>query len=89
MKSLANFFTTQQAGRNTFDSIVKRVCYAEGMNSFGGKKCCTTHSLRGTSATTLFDSEHVESSILMPTGHHDFQSLKSHLRSARVGSGWG
>lgn len=76
------FFKRQPLGKNSFLSAVKSCCNEEGIQGSGTKSWMTTHGLRGTLATILFEAGHSDSSVSLRTGHRDPTSLKSyqHLR---------
>jgi len=57
---------------------VKNVCTVEGIAGSGKKGWVTTHGLRGTLATLLFENGHSDSSVALRTGHRDPRSLKSY-----------
>lgn len=71
-------------GRNMFMSLVRTACSNEGICGEGSNFWVTTHGLRGTLATILFENGHSDSSVAMRTGHRDPKSLKSyqHLRGS-------
>lgn len=73
-----DFFKRQNIGKNSFLSIVKNACNAEGIQGSRRKSWITTHGLRGTLATLLFEIWHSDSSIVLRTGHRHPKSLKSY-----------
>lgn len=72
------FFKGQAMGKNLFLRVVKHCCSDEGINGSGTKSWVTTHGLRGTLATLLFQAGHADSSVSLRTGHRDPRSLKSY-----------
>lgn len=59
-------------------SIVCWACEKEGVEGEGQKSWVTTHGLRRTLATLLFQNGHSDSSVALRTGHRDPKSLKSY-----------
>ena len=76
------FFKRKHLGKNCFHNLVKGACLAEGIAGSGHLIWVTTHGLRDTLATLLFENGHSDSSVALRTGNRDPRSLKSyqHLR---------
>ena len=52
------FLKRQHLAKNSFSSVVKYVCLAEGIEGSGKKNWVTTHGPRGTLASLLFENGH-------------------------------
>ena len=65
---------------------MKGACLAEGIAGSGHRNWVTTHGLRGTLATLLFENGHSDSSVGLRTGHRDPRLLKSY-QHVRGGEG--
>ena len=63
------FFTKQALEKNMFSLIVKRACQAENISGSGSKNWVTSHSLRRTLATILFEAGHSDSSVAVSYTH--------------------
>lgn len=65
---------------------VQSVCCTEVLTYPDTTSLLTTHGLRGTLATFIFEAGHSYSSVSLGTGHWDAKSLKSY-RHLRLGEG--
>lgn len=62
---LHRYFKRQNLGRNSFSSIVTRVCKDAGVESDGANETVTSHGLRGTMTTLLIDAGYDDSTITL------------------------
>lgn len=70
------FFKSQSMDLDTFTRLFKNSCVAEKVENENLKICSTTHGLRGTLTTILFQHGYSYSSVALRTSHRDQISLK-------------
>lgn len=83
-RDVRQFWKRQPLGKNTFPRIIRDCCVAEDFSGSGERNWITTHRLRGTLATLLFETNHSDSSVAMRNGHRDPRSLKRYQRLRRT-----
>ena len=69
------WYSDTPVGHNTLSKTVKRLCASAGISGFK-----TTHSLRVTNATRLFQSGVDEQLIMARTGHRSVEGVRSYKR---------
>ena len=72
------YFTSQNLGKNTFSTIVERVCKKLGIRGDGAYSVVTAHGLRATIVTMLLEAGYDDATITLRTGHKDLKSLRSY-----------
>jgi hypothetical protein len=72
------WFIQSPLGRNTLQSMVKKICEEVGVQ---GK---TNHSLRATGAARLFESNVPEKLVQERTGHRSIEALRLYERTSLV-----
>ena len=70
-------FSPRPIGHCSLDNIVSRLCKSAGIEGYK-----TNHSLRVTTATSLFQAGINEQLIMERTGHHGTDGIRTYKRSS-------
>lgn len=77
-KDPKKFFTRQNLGKNIFNAIIKNTSEKLGIRKDGALSLVTTHGMRATTVSLLFEAGYDNATITLRIGHKDIRSLGSY-----------